>query len=150
MRRIHIGLNVKNLDASVQFYSDLFGAEPSVLKDDYAKWMLEDPRVNFSVTSRGGLEHDIHFGIQVDSEEELSDTAGRLRQAGRQVIDEKGAVCCYHRSEKAWVADPQNLLWETFLTVGEATDYGEDNPELDALCCASEEPATHRNTGCLP
>ncbi len=137
MRRIHIGLNVKDLDASVQFYSELFGAEPSVLKDDYAKWMLEDPRVNFSVTSRCGIEHDIHFGIQVDSEEELSDTAGRLRQAGRKVVDEPNAVCCYHRSEKAWVADPQNLLWETFLTVGEATEYGEDNSELDALCGAS-------------
>ena len=137
MRRIHIGLNVKNLNASVQFYSELFGVKPGVLKDDYAKWMLEDPRVNFSVTSRCGMEHDIHFGIQVDSEEELSDTAGRLREAGRQVVDEPGAVCCYHRSEKAWVADPQNLLWETFLTVGEATEYGEDNPDLDALCCAS-------------
>lgn len=135
MRRIHIGLNVKDLDASVQFYSELFGAEPSVVKDDYAKWMLEDPRVNFSVTSRCGMEHDIHFGIQVDSEKELSETADRLRVAGRQVVDEPGAVCCYHRSEKAWVADPQNLLWETFLTTGEATDYGEDKAELDALCC---------------
>jgi catechol 2,3-dioxygenase-like lactoylglutathione lyase family enzyme len=137
MRRIHIGLNVKDLDASVQFYSELFGAGPSVVKDDYAKWMLEDPRVNFSVTSRCGMEHDIHFGIQVESEAELSDTAGRLREAGRQVVEEPGAVCCYHRSEKAWVADPQNLLWETFLTTGEATNYGEDNPELDALCCTS-------------
>ena len=79
----------------------------------------------------------VSFGIQVESEEELSDTAGRLREAGRKVIDEPGTVCCYHRSEKAWVADPQNLLWETFLTVGEATEYGEDNPELDALCCNS-------------
>jgi catechol 2,3-dioxygenase-like lactoylglutathione lyase family enzyme len=137
MRRIHIGLNVKDLDASVRFYSDLFGAEPSVVKDDYAKWMLEDPRVNFSVTSRCSMEHDIHFGIQVESEEELSEMAGRLREAGRQVVDEPGAVCCYHRSEKAWVADPQNLLWETFITVGEASEYGEDNPELEALCCAS-------------
>jgi len=137
MRRIHIGLNVKDLDASVRFYRDLFGAEPSVLKGDYAKWMLEDPRVNFSVTSRCSLEHDIHFGIQVDSEEELSETAVRLRQAGRKVVDEPGAVCCYHRSEKAWAADPQNLLWEAFLTVGEASEYGEDNLELDALSTAS-------------
>ena len=135
MRRIHIGLNVKDLDASVRFYSDLFGAAPSVRKDDYAKWMLDDPRVNFSVTSRCNIGHDLHFGIQVESEDELSETAGRLRQAGQQVVDEPGAVCCYHRSEKAWVADPQNLLWETFLTRGEATDYGEDNSALDALCC---------------
>jgi len=135
MRRIHIGLNVTDLDASVRFYSDLFGAQPSVRKDDYAKWMLEDPRVNFSVTSRCNVGHDVHFGIQVESEDELSETAGRLRQAGRQVVDEPGAVCCYHRSEKAWVADPQDLLWETFLTRGEATEYGEDNAEIDALCC---------------
>ena len=133
MRRIHIGLNVKDLDASVRFYNELFGAEPSVLKGDYAKWMLEDPRVNFSVTSRCGIEHDIHFGIQVDSAEELSETALRLRQAGRKVVDEPDVVCCYHRSVKALVADPQNLLWEAFLTVGEASEYGEDNPELDAL-----------------
>ena len=137
MRRIHIGLNVKDLEASTRFYSGLFGAEPSLVKPDYAKWMLEDPRVNFSISTRCGTSHDVHFGIQVDSEVELEETAGRLRRAGQRVIDENGAVCCYHRSEKAWVADPQNLLWETFLTVGEATDYGEDNPEVEALCCAS-------------
>jgi len=135
MSRIHIGLNVKDLDASIQFYSDLFGAAPSVTKSDYAKWMLEDPRVNFSISTRCNTGHDVHFGIQVDGEGELREAAARLRQAGRQVVDEPGAVCCYHRSEKAWVADPQNHLWETFRTVGEATDYGEDNQELDALCC---------------
>jgi catechol 2,3-dioxygenase-like lactoylglutathione lyase family enzyme len=133
MRRIHIGLNVEDLDASVRFYSDLFGAEPSVKKDDYAKWQLEDPRVNFSLTSRCNVGHDVHFGIQVESEDELSETAGRLRQAGRHVVDEPATVCCYHRSDKAWAADPQNLLWETFLTHGEAADYGADNPELDEL-----------------
>ena len=137
MARIHIGLNVKDLDTSIRFYNELFGAQPSVQKDDYAKWMLEDPRVNFSITERCGMEHDVHFGIQVDSQEELSETADRLRQAGERVIDEPSTVCCYHRSDKAWVADPQNHLWETFLTVGEATEYGEDNPELDALCCAT-------------
>lgn len=135
MSRIHIGLNVKDLDASIQFYSALFGAAPSVTKADYAKWMLEDPRVNFSISARPGEAHDVHFGIQVDSEDDLQEAAARLRQAGRKVVDEPGAVCCYHRSQKAWVADPQNLLWETFRTVGEATDYGESNPELDALCC---------------
>ena len=137
MRRIHIGLNVKDLDASVGFYSALFGAEPSVVKDDYAKWQLEDPRVNFSITQRCKLDHDLHFGIQVEDEAELAETAGRLRQAGQQVVDEPSTVCCYHRSDKAWVADPQNLLWETFLTHGEAADYGADNPELEDLCCGS-------------
>ena len=133
MRRIHIGLNVKDLEASVRFYSELFGAAPSVLKNDYAKWMLEDPRVNFSVSQRCAVNHDIHFGIQVESPEELNETAERLRQAGERVFDEEDAHCCYHRSEKAWVADPQNLLWETFLTQGQITDYGEDNAEIDRL-----------------
>lgn len=133
MRRIHIGLNVKDLDASVHFYSELFGAPPSVLKDDYAKWMLEDPRVNFSVSQRCGTVQDIHFGIQVESPGELEETAQRLRQAGQRVFDEEGALCCYHRSEKAWVADPQNLLWETFLTLGQITEYGEDNRAIQSL-----------------
>ena len=137
MRRIHIGLNVKDLDASVQFYSELFGARPSVVKDDYAKWMLEDPRVNFSVTSRCNISHDVHFGIQVESQDELAATAGRLREAGRNVFEEQATTCCYHRSDKAWVADPQNFLWETFLTAGEATEYGEDKAEIDELCCAT-------------
>ena len=88
MRRIHIGLNVQNLEASVQFYSDLFGAEPSVVKDDYAKWQLDDPRVNFSISSRCTLGHEVHFGIQVESEEELSETAGRLRQAWDTFVPE--------------------------------------------------------------
>ena len=135
MRRIHIGLNVKDLDASIRFYSSLFDAEPSVAKADYAKWMLEDPRVNFSITTRCDSQKGVHFGIQVDSEAELEEAAGRLRQAGQKVIEDKGAVCCYHRSEKAWVADPENLLWETFLTTGEATVYGEDKAEIEALCC---------------
>jgi catechol 2,3-dioxygenase-like lactoylglutathione lyase family enzyme len=123
MRRIHIGLNVKDLDASVQFYSELFGAEPSVLKGDYAKWMLEDPRVNFSLTSRCGIEHSVHFGIQVESKDELSDTAGRLRRAGRQVVNEPGAICCYHRSDKAWAArkDRFSPSWGTAAASGPET-----------------------------
>ncbi len=135
MKRLHVHIIVRDLDDSIRFYKTLFDAEPSVLKDDYAKWMLEDPRVNFSLTSRCSMEHDIHFGIQVDSEEELSDTTVRLRQAGRKVVDQPDTVCCYHRSVKALVADPQNLLWEAFLTVGEASEYGEDN--LDALRATS-------------
>ena len=135
MRRIHIGMNVENLDESIRFYSDLFGQAPSMAKDDYAKWMLDDPRVNFSITARDRTAEKVHFGIQVESSDELAETARRLDGAGREVVAEEGAVCCYHRSEKAWVADPQGFLWETFLTTGEATVYGEDNAELRQLAC---------------
>ena len=141
MKRIHIGLEVADLAKSVRFYSDLFGAEPVLAKSDYAKWMLDDPRVNFSITARCKRPGDVHFGIQVESEGELGEVAQRLEQAGRDVLAERETVCCYHRSEKAWVLDPDNLRWETFFTLGETSHFGEDNPELDAMregrkCCS--------------
>ena len=143
MRRIHIGMNVKDLDASIHFYRALFGQAPSLVKDDYAKWMLDDPRVNFSITARDCTMAKVHFGIQVDDRAELSEASRRLSEAGQQVAVEADTTCCYHRSEKAWVADPQSFLWETFLTAGEATVYGEDNPALDALaCCEPQGPST--------
>ncbi len=135
MRRIHIGMNVENLERSIRFYNDLFGQAPSLVKDDYAKWMLDDPRVNFSITARDGAAEKVHFGIQVESPDELAETARRLEGAGHEVVAEGDTVCCYHRSEKAWVADPQGYLWETFLTTGEATVYGEDNAALRELAC---------------
>src|SRR5690606_18575369 len=98
-----------------RFYATLFAAEPSVHKPDYAKWMLDDPRVNFAISARGrgaGLDH---LGIQVESEAELRDVAGRLRGADRVIVEQSDAACCYARSDKAWVADPQGLAWETFL-----------------------------------
>ena len=135
MRRIHIGMNVESLEGSIRFYSDLFGQAPSMVKDDYAKWMLDDPRVNFSITARDCTAEKVHFGIQVEHADELAETARRLEGAGREVVAEDDIVCCYHRSEKAWVADPQGYLWETFLTTGEATVYGEDNAALRELAC---------------
>ncbi len=134
MRRIHIGLDVQDLDASIRFYSQLFGQEPEVIKADYAKWMVEDPRVNLSVTARGGAGQ-VHFGIQVESREALAEAAERLRQAGQEVVSEEATTCCYHKSDKAWVADPERVLWETFVTLGEATDYGEDGAAREALIC---------------
>jgi catechol 2,3-dioxygenase-like lactoylglutathione lyase family enzyme len=134
MRRIHIGLDVQDLDASIRFYSQLFGQEPEVIKADYAKWMVEDPRVNLSITARGGAGQ-VHFGIQVESREALAEAAERLRQAGQEVVSEEATTCCYHESDKAWVADPERFLWETFVTLGEATDYGEDGAAREALIC---------------
>lgn len=141
MKRIHIGLDVVDLARSVRFYTELFGVPPTLEKSDYAKWMLEDPRVNFSITSRCESARDVHFGIQVESGEELQEVAERLKEAGRDVLDEPDAVCCYHHSDKAWVLDPDRLRWETFVTHGEATRFGEGNAELEALregrkCCA--------------
>ena len=141
MKRIHIGLDVQDLAQSVRFYTDLFGTPPNMEKSDYAKWMLEDPRVNFSITSRGKSERDVHFGIQVEGAEELDEVAQRLQRAGRDVLTETDAVCCYHHSDKAWVVDPDRLRWETFYSVGEATHFGEQNAELESMrkggkCCA--------------
>lgn len=120
------------------FYSTLFAAEPSVVKDDYAKWMLDDPRVNFAISSgnhaRKGIEH---LGIQAESTDELSEVYGRLKAADRPVLDEGTTTCCYAKSEKSWIADPDGVVWEAFHTNGEATVYG-DSPALDTLAGAPE------------
>lgn len=127
MKRIHIGLSVADIPVSVAFYSRLFGAEPTLVKADYAKWQLEDPRVNFSISKRCEAPGDFHFGIQVETPAELAEISDRLRRAGEELVAEGPATCCYHRSDKAWVFDPQEIRWETFLTHGEAAIYGEDS-----------------------
>ena len=127
MKRLHVSLAVSDLGQSVRFYSTLFAAEPTVLKPDYAKWMLEDPRVNFAVSTRGGDRGLDHLGIQVDSREELAEIAGRLESAGSRVDDKGDAHCCYAHSTKAWVRDPEGLAWESFFTFGSDTVYGEDS-----------------------
>ena len=139
MKRIHIGLDVQDLNRSIAFYSNLFGAEPSLRKDDYAKWMLDDPRVNFSITARDCAAGDIHFGIQVENEGDLADIAGRLKQAGEAVLDEPDTTCCYHKSEKAWVLDPENHRWETFFTTGLATTYGDNSLALEEMRAAKAQ-----------
>ena len=127
MKRLHMHVGVEDLAQSMRFYSTLFGADPSVVKDDYAKWMLDDPKVNFAISQRGvgGVDH---LGIQVDSREELDELAGRLKAAGETTRDQEAASCCYARSDKSWVNDPSGVRWETFYTFGEATSYGEDGP----------------------
>jgi hypothetical protein len=143
MKRLHVHVSVDDLAASARFYSTLFAAEPSVIKQDYAKWMLDDPRVNFAISTRGGNSGVDHLGIQVETADELAEVYGRLRQADRPVLDEGATTCCYAKSEKSWIADPQGLSWETFLTSGESTVYG-DSADLgpirlaSAACCASE------------
>jgi catechol 2,3-dioxygenase-like lactoylglutathione lyase family enzyme len=144
MKRLHVHVGVADLDRSIRFYATLFGAEPAVVKPDYAKWMLDDPRVNFAISSGRhagtGIEH---LGIQSESPEELREVYGRLAAAERPVIEEGETICCYARSEKSWIADPDGVPWEAFFTSGESTVYGEEAP-LSALtagagagsCCA--------------
>ena len=149
MKRLHVHVTVEGLDRSIGFYSTLFGAAPTVVKPDYAKWMLEDPRVNFAISSRGRAPGVDHVGIQTETPEELAELAGRLKAAGEQTLDQTAASCCYARSDKAWVNDPSGVKWETFHTFGEETVYGEDAapveakeeaPAADAACCTPETP----------
>jgi Glyoxalase/Bleomycin resistance protein/Dioxygenase superfamily len=125
MKRFHVNVTVDDLGQSVRFYATLFAAEPTVLKPDYAKWMLDDPRVNFSISTASGRRAGIsHLGIQAEDERELAEVFGRLARAERPVLEEKGTTCCYAQSDKQWVTDPQGVEWETFYTYGESTIYG--------------------------
>ena len=122
MKRLHIHVAVENLPQSIGFYSALFAAGPAVVKTDYAKWMLDDPRVNFAISTRGREAGLDHLGIQVENADELQEVYARLRQAGGEVIEQGQTACCYAKSEKAWIDDPAGISWETFLTSGESTD----------------------------
>ena len=126
MKRLHVHVAVVDLETSIRFYSQLFAAEPIVRKADYAKWMLEDPRVNFAISHRGGPAGVQHLGIQVEDRTELAEVYGRLQRADGPVIEEGETTCCYAQSEKSWIDDPQGIQWETFLTTGESTVYGTD------------------------
>jgi catechol 2,3-dioxygenase-like lactoylglutathione lyase family enzyme len=142
MKRFHVHLNVTDLAASVRFYSVLFGSEPTVRKDDYAKWMLDDPRVNFALSALGRDAGIDHLGIQAESAEELADLGARLA-AGGTVLPETATVCCYARSDKAWTEDPQGTRWETFHTFGEATTYhaGDAACATDGAACTPQVAA---------
>jgi len=128
MKRLHMGVSVEDLDQSIRFYSTLFGAQPTVVEADYAKWMLEDPRVNFAIAvGRAAEKRGIdHVGIQTDSPEELAEITRRLNEAGEASLQQKAAQCCYAVSDKTWVEDPSGLRWETFYTHGAITTYGKD------------------------
>jgi catechol 2,3-dioxygenase-like lactoylglutathione lyase family enzyme len=148
MKRMHVHVAVPDISNAIGFYSALFARQPAVVKPDYAKWMLEDPRVNFAISSGNHAQNGIeHLGIQVEDQEELAQVYGRLAAAGRPVLEEGATTCCYAKSEKSWIADPDGVVWEAFLTSGDATVYG-DSPALGALspgaaegaCCAPALP----------
>ena len=144
MKRLHVSVSVDSIDASVDFYSTLFGAAPSVIKSDYAKWMLDDPRVNFVIEKRGEARGVDHFGIQVDTPEELVAVTERLAVAQNPLLEQAATTCCYAKSDKTWSADPQGFAWEKFYTFGESPTYGDSArdtglAELEkgaAACCA--------------
>lgn len=144
MNRFHVHLNVADLPASIRFYTALFGMAPTVRKDDYAKWMVEDPRVNFAISSTGRAPGIDHLGIQADSGEALAALGRRLDAAGGSLLPEKAAVCWYARSDKLWSEDPQGTRWETFHTLGEATTYhaGESPCATDGASCSPALRAT--------
>ena len=129
MKRFHVHVAVDDLDHAIGFYSALFAAQPSVTKPDYAKWMLDDPRVNFAISARGRPPGLDHLGIQVEDQGELQEAYRRLDQAGAPVREQGQMQCCYARSEKSWIDDPAGISWETFLTTGESTDYGDGSGE---------------------
>lgn len=131
MKRMHVHVSVKDLAASIRFYRTLFGVEPVVTKPDYAKWMLEDPRVNFAISTHGQTEGVNHLGLQVDTDEELRSMRTQLEAADSRLIEESEQPCCYARSDKYWVTDPTGLPWETFRTLGSIPIYGEDTTGLE-------------------
>jgi predicted enzyme related to lactoylglutathione lyase len=144
MKRMHVHVAVDDLPRAIGFYSALFATAPSVTKTDYAKWMLDDPRVNFAISTRGRQAGLDHLGIQAEDKSELNEIYARLHQAGGDIVAQGETSCCYAKSEKSWIDDPAGISWETFLTTGESTDYGDGSGERVArvaqpkACCAPE------------
>ena len=136
MKRLHVHVAVYDLQQSIRFYSALFAAEPVVKKHDYAKWMLDDPRVNFAISTRAAKAGLDHLGIQAESDDELEEIGTRLAQADVAVTPQKGASCCYAKSDKYWTVDPQGIAWESFHTLDSVPMYGKDTRDIaKAACC---------------
>ncbi len=135
MKRFHVHVSVDDLDASIRFYSTVFGATPTVVKPDYAKWMVDDPGINFAISKHGSATGIDHLGIQVDSDEQLS--ALREQVTGAQIVaqDQPNADCCYARSDKYWTTDPQGIAWETFHTLDTIPVYGDRSRAQTRACC---------------
>jgi len=143
MKRFHVHAHVEDLAKSVDFYSKLFGAAPTRLEADYAKWMIEDPRVNFAISTRGGKPGVDHLGFQVDDASELAELSARARSADMALLDEGATSCCYARSQKHWITDPQGIAWEHFHTLGDIPLFNEaeKSTEGSACCAPASAPA---------
>ena len=149
MKRLHVHVSVEDIPRSIGFYSALFAAKPAVVKPDYAKWMLEDPRVNFAISTRGRQPGLDHLGIQVENTDELHEVYARLREAGGNIIEQGQTTCCYAKSEKSWIDDPAGIAWETFHTTGESTVYGDGSGENQARI-AHEKQSEKQSARCAP
>jgi hypothetical protein len=140
MKRMHIHVAVENLAESARFYTAMFGGtEPTVLKDDYCKWELTDPKVNFAISQRGAKPGVDHLGIQAETDEELAEMRSRFASAELPTLDQTATTCCYAKSDKSWTVDPQGVAWETFRTLEAAPTYGQSRhdpePAVSAACC---------------
>jgi catechol-2,3-dioxygenase len=140
MKRMHIHVGVKNLDESVSFYSALFGAQPAKLKPDYAKWMLEDPHLNFAISTRSGKTGLDHMGLQVDDADELATLRDHMSAANISTHSDGETTCCYSKSEKSWVEDPNGIAWEAYHTMEDAQLYMSGEAITDAACCTPQTP----------
>jgi catechol-2,3-dioxygenase len=140
MKRFHIHIGVKGLGKSVQFYSTLFGQKPAKLKEDYAKWMPDDPRINFAISTRVGEVGVDHLGIQVDQDSELAELTDRLKKAEVGVFDEGETTCCSVESKKAWVQDPSGIAWEAYRTMADVEVFkGKSEDGAESACCPTDE-----------
>lgn len=144
MKRFHVHAHVEDLQASIAFYSKLFGVAPTRTESDYAKWMIEDPRINFAISSRGGKPGVDHLGLQTDTEDELVELKQRAREADMTLLEEGETNCCYARSDKYWVTDPQGIAWEQFHTLADIPTFGggraDGQPASTSACCAGSAP----------
>jgi lactoylglutathione lyase len=144
MKRFHVHTHVDDLARSIAFYTQMFGQQPTRVESDYAKWMLDDPRINFAISNRGGKPGVDHLGIQTDTEEELAELKARARAADMALLDEGETTCCYARSEKHWITDPQGVAWEHFHTLNDIPTFSESakqaSTEPQSACCASDTP----------
>jgi catechol 2,3-dioxygenase-like lactoylglutathione lyase family enzyme len=143
MKRFHIHVGVTNIEKSVDFYSTLFGQRPTKLKDDYAKWMLGDPRLNFAISTRVATQGVDHLGIQAEADDELTEITDRLRSAGVNLSDEGETTCCYSKSKKAWITDPSGIAWEAYRNMNDVDVFKEvsQKAEPETSCCAPEPTA---------
>jgi len=148
MKRLHIHVGVDDLDRSIRFYNALFGAEPVKTKPDYAKWLLDDPRVNFAISTRARHKGVDHLGLQVDDDSELAEIRGRLAGADMATFDDGETVCCYARSDKSWVQDPSGVAWEAYRTMADAQVFAEDEVPGEQACCSPE--ANDQDACCAP
>ncbi len=147
MKRLHVHMSVENLEDNIRFYSTLFAAEPTVKHDDYAKWMLDDPRVNFAISNRGAKPGIDHLGMQADNDAELVDLKQRLDLTQKPIETQENTACCYATSDKHWVTDPQGTAWESFNSLSEIPTFNEplESKVNESACCA---PVVKETSSC--